>query len=87
MTATDKTLDLGGKEHLEWHGCDLNLLSTYDHPALRAIPTMEAQKAWQVMANMFDDDGSILLTSFVVLNMVKHSGISKHDLRLPGVQS
>jgi len=23
MTARDKTLDLEGKEHLEWHGCDL----------------------------------------------------------------
>jgi len=65
----------------------LNLLSIYDHPALRAIPTMEAQKAWQVMANMFDDDGSILLTSFVVLNMVKHSGVQKHELRFHGVHN
>ena len=53
----------------------LNLLSIYDHDPSRAIPTMEAQKAWQVMADMFDDDGSILLPSFDVLNMVTHSGV------------
>ena len=53
----------------------LNLLSIYDHDALRASPTMEAQKAWQVMADMFNDDGSILLPSFDVLNMVTHSGV------------
>ena len=53
----------------------LNLLSIYDHDPLRASPTMGAQMAWQVMADMFDDDGSILLASFPVLNMVKHSGV------------
>ena len=50
----------------------LNLLSIYDHDALRANPTKEAQMAWQVMADMFDNDGSILLASFDVVNMVKH---------------
>ena len=53
----------------------LNLLSINDHDALRASSTMEAKKAWQVIAWMFDDDGSILLASFPVLNMVKHSGV------------
>ena len=65
----------------------LNLLSMYDHVPLRASPTMEAQKAWQVMADMFDDDGSILLPSFDVLNMVKRSGVSIHELRFHGVHS
>ena len=45
---------------------------------------MEAQLAWRVMADMFDD-GSLFLESFVVPNRVKHSGISKHELRLHGV--
>ena len=101
MTATDKTLDSEGKEHLEWHGCDLsvvqvfrrtsrvsalNLLPTNDQDPLEASPTMETQVAGGVMADMFDD-GSIFLASFVLLNMVQHSGISKHELRLHGVQS
>jgi len=43
--------------------------------------------AWQVMADMFDDDGGILLASFVVLDMVKHSGVQKHELRMHGVYS
>ena len=103
MTATDKTLDLEGNEHLEWHGCDLlvlqvfielrdlsalNLLPTNDQDPLGASPTMEVQVAGRVMADMFDD-GSIFLASLVLLNMVmvQHSGISKHELRLPGVQS
>ena len=103
MTATDRTLDLAGKEHLEWHGCDLpvvqvfrrtfrdlsalNLLPTKDQDPLGASPTMEVQVAGRVMADMFDDGGSIFLASLVLLNMVQHSGISKHELRLPGVQS
>ena len=102
MTATDKTLDLEGREHLEWHACDLpvvqvlrrtsrklsalNLLPTHDHDPLGASPTMEVQVAGQVMADIFDD-GSLFLASFVLLNMVQHSGISKHEWRLPGVQS
>ena len=65
----------------------LNLLSINDHNPLRASPTMEAQMAWQVMADMFDDDGGILLASFVALNMVKHSGFQKHELRMHGVHS
>ena len=47
---------------------------------------MEVQVAERVMADMFDD-GSLFLASFVLLDMVQHSGISKHELRLPGVQS
>ena len=53
----------------------LNLLSIKDHDQLRASPTMEAQMAWQVMADMFNDDGSVLLASFDVVNMDKHSGV------------
>ncbi len=64
----------------------LNLLPTNDQDPLGASPTMEAQVAGRVMADLFDD-GSIFLTSFVLLNTVQHSGISKHELRLPGVQS
>ena len=61
MTATDKTLDLEGREHLEWHGCDLpvvqvlrgtsrelsalNLLPKNDQDPLGASPTMEVQVA------------------------------------------
>ena len=102
MTATDKTLDLEGREHLEWHGCDLpvvqvlrrtsrelsalRVLPTNDQDPFGASPTMEAQVAGQVMADMFHS-GSIFLASFVLLNMVQHSGISKHEWRLPGVQS
>ena len=99
MTATDNTLDLEGKaEDLEWHGCDLPLvkyseelrelsvlnmlINTHEGASL----TMEVQVAGRVMAEMFDD-GSIFLTSLVLLNMVQLSGISKHELRLPGVQS
>ena len=66
----------------------LNLLPTNDKNPSGASPTMEAQVAGRVMADMFDD-GSLFLASFVLLNMVQHSGISKHELRLrlPGVQS
>ena len=65
----------------------LNLLPINDHNASWPLPTMEAQMAWQVMADMFDDDGGILLASFPVLNMVKHSGVQKHELRKHGVHS
>ena len=58
--------------------------------ALNLLPPnkqdMEVQVAGRVMADMFDD-GSMFLASFVLLNMVQHSGISKHESRLPGVQS
>ena len=53
---------------------------------MRASPTMEVQVAGRVMADMFDD-GSVFLASSVLLDMVQDSGISKHELRLPGVQS
>ena len=43
--------------------------------------------ALQVIAWMFDDDGGILLASFDVVNMVTHSGVSKHELRMHGVHS
>ena len=65
----------------------LNLLSIKDHDALRANPTMEAQMAWQVMADMFNDDGSVLLASFDVVHMVKHCRVSRHELRFHGVHS
>ena len=65
----------------------LNLLPINDHNPSWPRPTMEAQMAWQVMADMFDDDGGIWLASFVVLNMVKHSGVQKHELRMHGVHS
>ena len=64
----------------------LNLLPTNDQDPGGASPTMEAQVAGRVLADMFDD-GSIFLASLVLLNMVQHSGISKHELRLTGVQS
>ena len=60
----------------------LNFLRTNDQDPLGPSPTMEAQVAGRVMADMFD-----FLASFVLLHMVQHSGISKHELRLPGVQS
>ena len=64
----------------------LNLRTTNDPDPSGVSPTMEAPVAGRVMADMFDD-GSIFLASFVLFNMVQHSGISKHELRLPGVQS
>ena len=64
----------------------LNLLPTNDPDPLRASPTMEAPVAGRVMGDMFDD-GSVFLASFVLFNEIQHSGISKHELRLPGVQS
>ena len=45
---------------------------------------MEAQIGWRVMANMFDER-SLVLASLVVLNTVRHSGMSKHELRLHDV--
>ena len=58
--------------------------------AQNLLPTnkqdIEVQVAGRVMADMFDY-GSMFLASFVLLNMVQHSGISKHESRLPGVQS
>ena len=63
----------------------LHLLPTNDQDPLGASPTMEAQVAGRVMADMFDD-GSIFLASFLLLNIFQHSGISRHELRLPGVQ-
>ena len=47
---------------------------------------MEAQLAWRVMADMFDD-GSFFLESFLVLTLVKHCGMSKDEFRLHGVVS
>jgi hypothetical protein len=64
----------------------LNLLPTNEQDPLGASPTMEVQVAGRVMADMFDD-GSMFLASCVLLSMVQHSGISKHELRLPGVPS
>jgi len=64
----------------------LNLLPTNDQDPLGASPTMEVQVAGRVMADMFDD-GSMFLASCVLVDMVQHSGISKHELRLPGVPS
>ena len=64
----------------------LSLLPTDEQDPLGASPTMEAQVAGRVMADVFHD-GSIFLASFVLLNTVQHSRISKHELRLPGVQS
>ena len=90
-----QNVGFGRKRNLEWHGCDLpvvqvfrrtsrvsalNLLPTNDPHPLRASPTMEAPVAGRVMADMFDD-GSIFLASFVLFNMVQHSGISKHEGR------
>ena len=88
MTATDKTLDLEEREHLEWHGCDLpvvqvlrrtsrelpalNLLPTDDQDPFGASPTMEVQVVGRVMAEMFDD-GSIILATPVLLNMVQNA--------------
>ena len=88
MTATDETLDLAGQEHLEWHGGNLPVMQAFRRTSrpvctqdpLGASPTMEVQVAGRVMADMFDD-GSMFLA------LVQHSGISKHELRLPGVQS
>jgi len=65
----------------------LNSLPIRDQDLSRPRPSMKAQMAWQVMADMFDGDGGILLASFDVLNMVKHSGVSKHELRFHGVHS
>ena len=62
----------------------LNLLP--DQDPLGASPTMEVQVAGRVMADMCDV-GSMFLASSVLLDMVQHPGISKHELRLPGVQS
>ena len=64
----------------------LNLLPTNDQDPLGATPTMEVQVAGRVMADMFDDR-SMFLASYVLVDMVQHSGISKHELRLPGVPS
>jgi len=64
----------------------LNLRPTNEQDPLGASPTMEVQVAGRVMADMFDD-GSMFLASFVLVDMVQHSGISKHELRLPGIQS
>ena len=67
MTATDITLDLEGKEHLDnmvatyqlhrsseelrWLSA-LNVLPTNDQDPLGASPTMEAQIAARLMADM-----------------------------------
>ena len=73
-------------KHSEEELSALKLMPTNDQDPLAASPSMEAQVAGRVMADMFDE-GSMFLASFVLLNMVQHSGISKHELRLPGVQS
>ena len=92
MTATDETLDLEGKEHLEWHGCDLPVVQVLRRTS-RAVSTElaaykrsrpirgrsdhGAQVAGRVMADVFDY-GSLFLEPFVLLNMDQHSGMSKH---------
>ena len=100
MTATDKTLDWKEKNIMSgmvvtYQLCKcseelrelsaLNLLPTNDQDPGGASPTMEVQVAGRVMADMFDAGSMFLL--LVLLNMVQLSGISKHELRLPGVQS
>jgi len=47
---------------------------------------MEAQMAWQVMADIVDH-GSVSLASFVVRYMLQYSGGSKLKLRLREFQS
>ena len=102
MTATDETLDWEGKEHLEWHGCDLPVVQVFRRTS-RAVGTeLAAYKRARPMRGKSDHGGTscrtsdarnmlpssnMFLASFVLLDMVQHSGISKQELRLPGVQS
>ena len=91
MTATDKTLDLEGKEHLEWHGCDLPVVQVFRRISRAVCTELAAYQRSRPMRGESDHGGTSCRTSdgrpFVLLNMVQHSSISKHELRLPGAQS
>jgi len=101
MTATDKTLDWEGKEHLEWHGGDLPVVQVFRKTSRAVCTELAAYKRARPIRGKSDhggtscrtsdgrhsDDGSMFLASCVLVDMVQHSGISKHKLRLPGVPS
>ena len=44
MTATDKTLDLEEKEHLEWHGCDLPVVQVFRRTSRAVCTELAAYK-------------------------------------------
>jgi len=83
MIATDQLWQYS-EEHREL--TPLNLLPANDQDPLGASPTMDAPIAGRAMADMFDDCG-LCLASLALGNMVQHSGISNHELRLHGAHS
>ena len=47
MTATDQTLDLEGKEHLEWNGCDLPVVQAFRRTSRAVCTEFAAYKRYR----------------------------------------
>jgi hypothetical protein len=63
MTTPDKTLDLEGKEQIQWHGCDLPLLKVFRR-TLRAVCTeLAAYKRSRPIRGKSDHGGTSCRTS------------------------
>ena len=63
MTATDKTLDLAGKEHLEWHGCDLPVVPAFRRTSRPVCTELAAYKRARPMRGKSDHGGTSRRTS------------------------
>ena len=63
MTATDKTLDLAGKEHLEWHGCDLLVVQAFKRTSSSVCTELAAYKRARPIRGKSDHGGTSSRTS------------------------
>ena len=58
MTATDETLDLEGKEHLEWHGCDLPVVQVFRRTSRAVCTELAASRRSRPMRGKSDHGGT-----------------------------
>ena len=58
MTATDRTLDLAGKEQPEWHDCDLPVLRVIKRTSKAACTELAAYKRSKPMMSKSDHGGT-----------------------------
>ena len=63
MTATDETLDLEGKEHLEWHACDLPVVQVFRKTSRAVCTDLAAYKRARPIEGKSDHGGTSCRTS------------------------
>ena len=63
MTATEKTLDLEGKKHLEWHGCDLPVGQVFRRASRSVCTELAAYKRARPMRGKSDHGDTSCRTS------------------------